>query len=187
MSSLERASSSSFSISPLRPSRSVFLARAACRPTNRLPFPLRNAHACSSSEQSEQNSRAFPSRGYVCTFQRRFLSFVPWRSLYSLPSPTARPSSYLQCFRTLKSSHTVVLSFSIQRCDCKNCRDDRLQISCSDSVDFHRRDFQPSKFSFLFISSIPNYSSFKYAARNTFPLFLRRILANKHTLATDDR
>lgn len=160
----------------------MFLARTACRPTDRLPFPLRNAHACSSSEQSEQNSRAFPSRGYVCTFQRRFLSFVPWRSLYSLPSPTARPSSYLQCFRTLKSSHTVALFFFLfNYCDCKNGRDDQLQISCSNFVDFHRRDFQSSKFSFLFISLIPNYFSFKYVARNTFPLFLRRILANKHT------
>lgn len=163
----------------------MFLARTACRPTeDRLPFPLRNAHACSSSEQSEQNSRAFPSRGYVCTFQRRFLSFVPWRSLYSLPSPTARPSSYLQCFRTLKSSHTVVLFFSSQRCNCKNGRNDRLQTFCSNFVDFQRRDFQPSKFSFLFVSLLARSQiifSFKYIASNTFPLFFRSILANKHT------
>ena len=98
--------------------------------------------------------------------------YIAFRPLLLAPAPIC--SAFELSNRRTRS----FLFFSFQRCNCKNGRNDRLQIFCSNFVDFHRRVFQPSKFSFLFISLIANYCSFKCV---TFTLLLRSILANKNT------
>lgn len=70
--------------------------------------------------------------------------YIAFRPLLLAPAPICSAFE-LSNRRTRSFFH-----FLFKRCDCENGRDDRLQISCSNFVDFQRHDSQPSKFSLLF-------------------------------------